>query len=636
MIKRGRLISELSGHVQQERGRRAAYDYGFAALVLLLAIGLQSLLDPWLGTRAPFIILTLPVLLCALHVGVGPAMTAALAALAYGYFHFIGAGGFGTADIVHLGTFGFVCVAIVLLAGRAGRANMLASTHRTAADAEASRAGQYAEELGLLMEGATDYAIFMIDPKGDVTIWNKGAERVFGWPAQDIIGKTAAILSSGGSGAAARLEGDMAESLAQGGWTGQRWHVRKSGTEFLADVTLTPLKDDNGGVRGYAKVVRDITDRYASERAVERRERHLQSILDTVPDAMIVIDEHGHIISFSVAAQKTFGYEERELIGRKVNILMPSPDAERHDSYIQRYLDTSERRIIGIGRIVTGLRKDGSTFPMELAVGDTISGGQRLFTGFVRDLTEKHRTEARVQQLQSELIQVSRLSAMGTMASTLAHELNQPLTAIANYAQAAIPIFESDADRASLNELLQEIAAQSLRAGGIVRRLREFIARGEVEKRLENLPTLIDEAGSLALVGAREKGVSARFNLDPLAKTVLVDRVQIQQVLINLIRNAIEAMEDCETRNLLISTEVLGPDTVGVSVADTGPGLAPEITGQLFQAFISTKSSGMGLGLSICQTIVEAHGGRIRARPSIAGGMEFQFTLPLANGDNGD
>lgn len=635
-MKRGRLISRPSAGAQQESGLWTVYGYGFAAMAVLLAIGFRSLLDPWLGARAPFIIFTLPVLLCAVHVGVKPAIAAVFLALVYGYFHFDGEGGLGTADVVHLGTFGFVCAGIVLLASRAGRADLLALVHRTAADAEANRAGQYAEELALLMEGATDYAIFMIDPKGHVTIWNKGAERVFGWSAEDIIGKPAEILSS--EETSIRAENDGVQTLAREGWTGQRWHVRKDGTEFLADVTLTPLKDNSGDLRGYAKVVRDVTDRYASERAVERRERHLRSILDTVPDAMIVIDERGHIISFSAAAQKTFGYDEEELVGRNVNILMPSPDSERHNSYIRRYLDTSERRIIGIGRIVTGLRKDGSSFPMELSVGEAISGDQRLFTGFVRDLTDKHRTEARVQELQSELIQVSRLSAMGTMASTLAHELNQPLTAIANYAEAAVPILASDEaeDRAILNELFQEIAAQSLRAGGIVRRLREFIARGEVEKRLENLPTLIDEAASLALVGAREKGVSARFNLDPLAKTVLADRVQIQQVLINLIRNAVEAMEDCESRNLLISSEVLGPETVGISVADTGPGIAPEITDQLFQAFISTKSSGMGLGLSICQTIVEAHGGRIRARPSIAGGMEFQFTLPLANGDGED
>lgn len=608
------------------------YGYGVALLTVALSLLARSLLEPWLGERAPFVIFTLPVLLCALYVGMGPAILAALLAMTYGYFHFAADGAMSTGDSVHLGTFAFVCSGIVLLAGRMRRASHEAVKHLCAATTEADRAGQYAEELGLLVEGATDYAIFMIDPEGRVTIWNKGAERVLGWTAEEIAGKSAAVLSPEDDAASARLESDLQVSLANGGLSGKRWHVRKDGTEFLADFTLTPLKGESGELRGYAKLLRDITDRYASERAVERRERHLRSILDTVPDAMIVIDEHGHILSFSAAAEKTFGYSEEELVGRNVSFLMPSPDAEQHDSYIHRYLNTGERRIIGIGRVVTGLRKDGSTFPMELSVGEAANDDQRLFTGFVRDLTEKHRTEARVQELQAELIQVSRLSAMGTMASTLAHEINQPLTAIANYAEAAGPIIDSgdEEDKAILKELFQDIAGQSLRAGGIVRRLREFIARGEVEKRLEDLPVLIQEAASLALVGAREKGVSARFNLDSSATTVLVDRVQIQQVLINLIRNAVEAMEGCEVRNLLISSEALNHDMVTVSVADTGPGIAPEIMEQLFQAFMSTKSSGMGLGLSICQTIIEAHGGRIRVRPSIAGGAEFQFTLPLA------
>jgi len=601
-------------------------DFGAAAASILLACVLFLAVAPWIGGSAPLVIFTLPVLLCGLYIGMGSAILAVAMALTFACFQFLADGLLSTGDAAHLGIFSLVCAGIVLLAERSGRKGLAAPVSDSAARADA-------EELNLLVEGATDYAIFMLDPKGRVTIWNRGAERVLGWNSSEIVGRSAAIFSPDDDTSAARFEADLNESLQKGGLSAQRWHVRKDGTEFLADITMTPLMDDAGRLRGYAKVLRDVTDRYASERAVEKRERHLQSILDTVPDAMIVIDDQGHIIFFSAAAEKTFGYNEAELVGRNVNLLMPQPDSERHDGYIERYLSTGERRIIGIGRVVTGLRKDGSTFPMELSVGEALSADQRLFTGFVRDLTDKYRTEAQVQELQAELIHVSRLSAMGTMASTLAHELNQPLTAIANYAEAAGPIIESgeEEDKEILRELFQDIAAQSHRAGGIVRRLREFIARGEVEKRLEDLPALIHEAASLGLVGASEKGVVARFDLDPAARTVLVDRVQIQQVLINLIRNAVEAMDGCKIRNLVISSEVLNPETVRLSVSDTGPGISPDIAGQLFQAFVSTKSSGMGLGLSICQTIVEAHGGRIRAIPSAGGGTQFQFTLPLAN-----
>ncbi|MFN3389421.1 MAG: PAS domain S-box protein, partial [Allosphingosinicella sp.] len=426
-----------------------------------------------------------------------------------------------------------------------------------------------------------------------------------------------------------RPEADLDRALRDGRFTEEIWQTRKDESEFLADVTITPLLGPEGSLRGFAKAVRDVTDRRAAERALEKRERHLQSILATVPEAMIVIDEHGIMISFSAAAERLFGYAEGDVLGRNVSMLMPSPDRERHDAYIERYLDTGERRIIGLGRIVTGLRADGSTFPMKLSVGEALSDDQRLFTGFVQDLTERQNFEARLEELKSELIHVSRLSAMGTMASTLAHELNQPLTAIANYAEAAGTMLESgrEVDAELMREIMADMSAQSLRAGAIVRRLRDFVARGEVAKTVEKLPDLINEAGALALVGSREKGIVVQFHYGEDATPVLVDRVQIQQVLMNLMRNAVEAMEGCPVRRLSVSTALLDPATVQVTVADTGPGIAPEMADRLFEAFASTKSSGMGLGLSICRTIVEAHGGRIRAHSPEGGGTEFQFTL---------
>src|SRR6266700_6813533 len=211
------------------------------------------------------------------------------------------------------------------------------------------------------------------------------------------------------------------------------------------------------------------------------REAHLQSILDTVPDAMIVIDEGCVIQSFSSAGERLFGYTPAEVLGTNVKRLMPSPYRESHDGYIDRYLKTGERRIIGVGRVVVGERKDGSTFPMELAVGEMRSSNQRFFTGFIRDLTERQQTEARLQELQSELVHVSRLTALGEMASTLAHELNQPLSAIANYLKGSRRLLESGAEDRSdlLRDALDKAGDQALRAGQIVRRLREFVGRGD-------------------------------------------------------------------------------------------------------------------------------------------------------------
>lgn len=359
------------------------------------------------------------------------------------------------------------------------------------------------------------------------------------------------------------------------------------------------------------------------------REAHLQSILDTIPDAMVVIDEAGIIQSFSSAAERLFGYSAGETLGQNVKMLMPSPYRENHDDYMERYRSTGERRIIGIGRVVVGERKDGSTFPMELSVGEMRSGNQRYFTGFIRDLTERQETEARLQELQSELVHISRLTAMGEMASTLAHELNQPLSAIANYLKGSRRLIDSNAEDmpGKIRDAIDKAGEQALRAGQIIRRLRDFVARGESERGVENLVKLIEEAGALAMVGAKERDVRVRFNFDPRVDLVLADKVQIQQVVLNLIRNAIEAMESSERRELAVSTEQEPGGMVVVSVADTGPGIAPEISSQLFQPFITTKRTGMGVGLSISRTIIEAHGGRIWVEPRPGGGAVFRFTM---------
>ncbi|HSV23549.1 MAG TPA: ATP-binding protein, partial [Xanthobacteraceae bacterium] len=243
------------------------------------------------------------------------------------------------------------------------------------------------------------------------------------------------------------------------------------------------------------------------------------------------------------------------------------------------------------------------------------------------------KTEARLQELQSELVHISRLTAMGEMASALAHELNQPLSAITNYMKGSRRLLETQADETSamVREALEKASEQSLRAGQIIRRLRDFVARGEAERRVESIKKLIEEASALALVGAKEHGIRVRFQFDPSVDVVLADRVQIQQVLVNLMRNAIEAMEQSERRELLLSTAPAEDGMVSVNVTDTGTGIAPEIASQLFQPFITTKPHGMGVGLSISRTIIEAHGGQIWVEPNPNGGTVFRFTLRAVN-----
>ncbi len=357
------------------------------------------------------------------------------------------------------------------------------------------------------------------------------------------------------------------------------------------------------------------------------REAHLRSILDTIPDAMIVIDEGGLIRSFSPAAERLFGWSAAAVAGKNVSILMPSPQREAHDSYLQRYYRTGERRIIGIGRVVVGERKDGSTFPMELAVGEMRGKDGRYFTGFIRDLTERQEAERRLQEMQSELVHVSRLTALGEMASALAHELNQPLSAISNYVTGSRQLLAREgSDKEKIRDALERASEQALRAGQIIRRLREFVARGETDRQIERLPKLLEEASALALVGAREHGVLVRFDLDPEAELVVADKVQVQQVVLNLIRNAIDAMEGSPRRELRICSKAVG-DMAEIQVHDTGPGISDEVAHRLFHPFVTTKATGMGIGLPISRTIIESHGGRIWADRNRDGGATFHFTL---------
>ena len=345
---------------------------------------------------------------------------------------------------------------------------------------------------------------------------------------------------------------------------------------------------------------------------------------------MVVIDEAGDIRDFSPAATRMFGWPAKEIVGRNVRLLMPEPYRGAHDDYLHRYYRTGERRIIGKGRVVVGERRDGSTFPIELSVGEMRAGGERFFTGFIRDLTENQKAEARLQELQNELVHVSRLTSLGEMASALAHEINQPLSAIANYLKGSrILLAREEVPMDRLTDAVERAAAEALRAGDIIRRLRDFVARGETERTVESLPKLVEEASALALVGAREHDIRIRFAFDPAVDLVLVDKVQIQQVVLNLVRNAVDAFADTAAgnREMTIGIESDG-DMARVTVTDNGPGIDPAVAAQLFQPFITTKRTGMGVGLSISRTIVEAHGGKIRVDPVPGGGARFSFTLP--------
>jgi two-component system sensor kinase FixL len=504
------------------------------------------------------------------------------------------------------------------------------------------RASENQERQLQLIEQSNDF-IAIANQDGQLTYLNRGGRRMIGLDETARLGRLNLADYIAPSSLDRFNTVAMPGALVRGLWEGEiRYVHQRTGAPVDVRCALFRLHDSAGRLGGYATVTRDITAAKQAAAALNEREARLRSILETVPDGMVLFDEQGTIQSFSTTAERLFGWSSAEAVGRNVSMLMASPDHEAHDDYIASYLKTGKRPINGIGRIVTARRRDGSTFPVDLSIGELRVDGRRLFTGFSRDLTERQATQARTQELQAELAHVSRLSAAGAMASALAHELNQPLTATASAVRAARRMLATARLTnvpPALGEALDLAAEQALRAGHIIQRLREFVGRGgEADRRLEALPKLIEDASALALIGAREIGLHVSFRIAAGLPLVLADRVQIQQVLVNLIRNAAQAMaerpvpagESALPCDVTVAASMTAPGTVEISVTDTGPGLAPEVAERLFEPFVTTRTSGMGVGLSISRSIVEAHGGRLWAEPNPGGGTVFRFTLQAA------
>ena len=488
--------------------------------------------------------------------------------------------------------------------------------------------------LNLLIDSARQYAISLLDVDGRVMIWNAGAEDLFGWLEEEVVGQSYDMFFEEEDRRRGLPARQLERAREYGHFATRAWRVRKDGSRLLSDISITAITNEVGQVIGFGRVIRDVTGEEVRARVIEASAVHLRSILDTVPDAMVVIDEHAVVESFSMAAEKLFGYSAEEVIGRNVSILMPAPDSEAHDEYIARYLRTGERRIIGGARRVLGRRKDGSTFPLELSVGEAVGGGRRVFTGFLRDLSEREEAQAQLHELQVELVHISRVSAVGTMATALTHELNQPLMAIANYVQASAALLARSNSQTSqtVYDALEIAGKEALRAGRIVHRLREFVSRGELDRTIEEPADLAEQARSLGAIGARARGIKCRVTVAADARPVLVDRIQIQQVLLNLIRNALDALPESGEIRVGVTNDA-AHGMIRFTVADDGPGIAPERVATLFEPFVTSKAGGMGLGLSICRTIVVSHGGQLWYEPREGGGAKFHFTVPTIDAE---
>jgi two-component system sensor kinase FixL len=364
---------------------------------------------------------------------------------------------------------------------------------------------------------------------------------------------------------------------------------------------------------------------------------NFRALMAAAVDGIILIDGSGRILAFNPAAERMFGYRAGEVLGRDVSVLMPATYAEHHQRYMDNYMETGVRRIIGIGREVQARRQDGTVFPIDLSVGEVETGGERRFVGIIRDISARKEAEREVRDLQERLARVARFSTMGEMAAGLAHEINQPLAAISTYAQAGERMIGTDPppDLGDLREICSKIRQQSERAGEVIRRLRGFLRKQNLERGEVCCNQLIGEVLMLAEVDARAHGIELRTALADDLPPVNVDAVEIQQVVLNLVRNAVDAMSEARLRNggILIETRALDDDTIEIAVTDHGPGVVGDIARSIFHPFVTSKQGGLGVGLSISRTIVQAHGGRLYFEPNPAGGTVFRFTLPLSYGD---
>lgn len=357
------------------------------------------------------------------------------------------------------------------------------------------------------------------------------------------------------------------------------------------------------------------------------------ALLDAAVDAIVVIDDAGRILRFNRAAEMMFGYTVAEILGQPLAMLMISEDARGHRRQVERYKQTGRGHIVGKAREVIARRRDDSTFPAGISVGEAQSAHGRRFVGLIRDLTAQKEAEEEALRHRDQMLHASRLTTMGEMAAAIAHEINQPLSAIATYTAACQRLLDHGAEaRDDIVAALHEIGGQAHRAGQIIQRMRNFTRSRESMRRLLSVEEMIEEILPLAELDARANRVDLRVVIAPSLPPVNVDGVQIQQVVLNLLRNGVDAMVDTPEEQRLLSLQVTLTDDsqVQVEISDRGPGVAKPARDGLFTPFFTTKATGMGMGLAISRSIITAHGGKLDYINNTAGGATFYFTLPAA------
>jgi two-component system, LuxR family, sensor kinase FixL len=477
---------------------------------------------------------------------------------------------------------------------------------------------------------SSDDAIVSKTLDGTITSWNAGATNILGYEANEMIGQPITRIIP------PELQEEEKRILARlrRGERIQHYEtvrVAKDGRRVDISLTVSPLFNQSGKVVGASKVARDITERKLAEQALRETASRLRTLTETAVDGVILIDARGVVLMFNPACEKLFGYSADTVIGENVRMLMPEPYRHEHDRYIANYRDTRDPKIIGIGREVIGLRKDGSTFPMDLSVGEARQDGESIFVGIIRDLTSRKRTEAELEQARAELVRVARVTTLGELTAAIAHEVNQPLTGLVSSGNACLRWLAGDVPNLkAARESVERMISAGSRAGEVTSRIRALVGKSPSQRDRLNINDAITEVIALIRGEVRRCHISLQTKLSNDVPLILGDRIQLQQVILNLMLNAIEAMSEVShpTRELSVLSVKDEPNAALVTVQDSGVGLDEAALDQIFGAFYTTKAHGMGIGLAVSQTIIRAHGGRLWASPNVPRGAIFRFRLP--------
>ena len=369
---------------------------------------------------------------------------------------------------------------------------------------------------------------------------------------------------------------------------------------------------------------------------IELLEAHgfAKAVLDTAVDAIITINHKGIVETFNLAAERIFAYSKSEVIGKNIKMLMPQPFQREHDAYLDNYMQSSNAKIIGIGRDVIGLRKDDTEFPLHLSVSEVFHQTERKFVGIIRDISKQKKMERDAAEARDQLAHMDRVNMLSEMATGIAHEINQPLTAISMYAQTALRLLELPEPKLDLlTTALEKLSVQSHRAGSVIERMQQMVRHEDSERQVISCNDLIEGVRNLAEIEAQLRNIEIEFIPNLKQCFLLTDSIQIQQVALNLLRNGMQAMESIACKNgnrISINIEAFN-EQVKFSIIDQGTGITSEVDKILFKPFSSTKKQSMGIGLSLCRSIINSHGGQIGYNNNTRGGATFYFTLPLYN-----